>query len=121
MIKVMNVLGSSIVLSSYFFVATPTSRDPANIFVIIPFFFGIAVSMIGLSSHTGKSGVKIYLLIVAGIFILTFLFMIIHALGAMVMFYASPALIASSSLIMAFLFAKNSKAGIDGKKHSSPL
>ena len=107
MIKVVDILGSSIVLSSYFFVATPTPRDPANIFVVIPFFFGIVVSMIGLSSHACKKiAVRVYLSTVAGVFVLTFIFIISHALGAMIMFHAAPGLIASSSLIIAYLFKK---------------
>ncbi len=120
MIKIADILGSSIVLSSYFFVATPTPRDPANIFVVIPFFFGIAVSMVGLSSNAGKKEMKIYMSLVSGAFALTFILFVTNLLGGVVMGFVAPALLASSSLVLAH-FAKNKKVGTDGKKHSSPL
>ena len=116
MIKGIDVLGASIVLSSYLFFAVHV-RDFILIFVIVPFFFGIAVSMVSLSSYESKKWVRSYQLLVTGIFIIGFIFFVTTLLGGMMIAYAAPVILASSSLIMAY-FARDDRVKTDVGKCS---
>ena len=104
MIKIIDVSGSLIVLSSYSFLAFYTRG--IEVFVVVPLFFGIAVSIAGLKSHTGKNNVKLYQLLVVAVFGLAFLSYVLFAPLVLFLVYTAPAILASSSLIIAYR-AKN--------------
>ncbi|MCH9658054.1 hypothetical protein K0U27_05050 [archaeon] len=101
MIKITDALGASVILSSYLFVLSPP-RDPIALFVAIPLLFGIILSTVGLTAHDGKKWARIYASIVAVTFVFTFIFMFVHIGVSFALFHAVPALIAASSLIMAY-------------------
>ena len=103
MIKTMDIMGSLIVLSCYVLLA-PISF--LSFFAIFPFFFGVGISALGLTSHASQVQVRLYLLLAVGIFTFIFLFLWIILPIMLAVIYATPVLVASSSLIIAH-FANN--------------
>ena len=103
MIKIIDVIGSSIILSCCFFFV-PISL--LAFYAIPVFFLGVAVSTCALASHVSQKLVTVYVLSAIGFFCLIFVFLAIHGNLESAMILATPGLTASLSLIMAH-YTKN--------------
>ena len=116
MIKRIDSSGSLIVLSSYlFYFFVPNT--PPFIPAIFPFFVGIIVSAFGLAKQTNQKQVIIYVTFAVGIFGSIFLFLLIFPVISILMVFITPALVASSSLIITS-YAENDTVKLKERKES---
>ena len=114
MIKIIDIIGSAIVLSSYLLLA---SASFYALYAILSFFVGVGISVYGLASHTSQTLSFLYLYIAAGLFASIFLIGF-TSIGTLWIF-AIPAITASLSLVMTY-YAKNNISKTN-KQKSSPL
>ena len=98
MIKDMDMLGALVVLSCYLFLIPEFSMLPLAIF---PYFFGIAVSTIGLSRQASQKLTGTYLGLAVLVIFSIFLLLGIFGEAALVVIYVTPSAVAFSSLIIA--------------------
>ena len=100
MIKATDKKGSLIVLSCYLLLI-PVSV--LAIFAIVPFIFGVVVSTQGLVQHKNQKWVGIYMTIASGLLFSIFPLLQFFGLWGIAIIYIIPAVVASSSLIMAHI------------------
>ena len=105
MIKTVDIIGSSIVLFSYFFMTPLLLLIPI---AIIPFTIGVSVSIYGLISRASKIWI-LYLSTVFGISMAIFIFLGFPSSISIIIIYIAPGLIASSSLIIIHFTKNNSQ------------
>ena len=114
MIKIIDIIGSVIVLSSYLLLA---SASFYALFAILSFFVGVGISAYGLASHTSQTLSFLYLYIATGFF--ASIFLIGFTSIGTVWIFSIPAITASLSLVMTY-YAKSDVSKISRHK-SSPF
>ena len=100
MIKATDKKGALIVLSCYFLLI-PVSV--LTIFAIVPFILGVVVSTLGLVQHKDQKLVGIYISTAAGLLFSVFPFLQFFGIWGTGIIYIIPAVVASSSLLMAHI------------------
>ncbi len=109
MINRIDILGASIVLSSYiwYFSLASFSATSFIFFAFILYSLGVAISMRGLSLHEPRGWITCYKIFAISIFLTAFLFLtLMEYIIAVLLACGIPVTVASLSLAIAY-FTKN--------------